>query len=192
MVIVYIDHFDGRAVPASWEALNVGRGLAEELGSEIKAVVLGSDVEGIAQEAKDYGAGEVFLADLKVLEHFRPEVYTEAVTQIVQEQGAEIVLFPTTGRARELAGMLAIDLDTGITPDVVAVELEGSVVVATRPIYAGKLLTKEVNQARRPQILTTRSRSFQPPEKGTGGEGVITRLELELSEPATEVQGYKE
>lgn len=192
MVIVYIDHFDGRAVPASWEALNVGRGLAEELGSEIKAVVLGSDVEGIAQEAKDYGAGEVFLADLKVLEHFRPEVYTQAVTQIVQEQGAEIVLFPTTGRARELAGMLAIDLDTGVTPDVVAVELEGSVVVATRPIYAGKLLTKEVNQARRPQILTTRSRSFQPPEKGTGGEGVITRLELELSEPATEVQGYKE
>jgi electron transfer flavoprotein alpha subunit len=192
MVVVYIDHFDGRAIPASWEALGVGLRLAEGTQSVAKAVVLGSGVESIAQEALEFGASEVLLVDLPMLEHFRSELYTQAVTQIVEKQGAEIVLFPTTGRSRELAAMLAIDLETGLSPDIVEYELDGTVVVATRPIYAGKLLTKEVNQARRPQILTTRPRAFPSPEKRPETSGAITELELELDEPLTEVLGYKE
>lgn len=192
MVIVYIDHFDGRAVPASWEALGVGLVLAKETESEAKAVVLGSGIEGIASEALEFGASEVLLADLPVLEHFRPEVYTQAVAEIVREQGPEIVLLPTTSRSRELAGMLAIDLDTGVSPDIVAYDLDGAEVVATRPIYAGKLLTKEVNLERGPQILTTRSRAFPSPEKVSEPRGGITHLEPELDEPLTEVQGYKQ
>jgi electron transfer flavoprotein alpha subunit len=192
MVIVYIDHFDGRAIPASWETLGVGRNLAEATESEIKAVILGSAVEAIAQEALECGAGEVLLADEPALEHFRPEVYAEALTQIVTDNDPEIVLFPTTSRTRELAGMLAIDLETGLSPDVVEYELDGTVIIATRPIYAGKLLSKEVNLDRRPQVLTIRSRAFPTPEKGAGAAGAVTKVELELSEPATEVHGYKE
>ncbi len=192
MVLVYIDHFDGRAIPAAWEALGVGLRLAEATQSAVKAVVLGSGVESIAQAALEYGASEVLLVDLPMLEHFRSEPYTQAVTQIVEVQGADIVLFPTTSRSRELAGMLAIDLETGVSPDIVEYELDGTVVVATRPIYAGKLLTKEVNRARRPQILTTRPRAFPSPEKSPETSGAIIELELELDEPLTEVQGYTE
>jgi len=192
MVLVYIDHFDGRAIPASWEALGVGLKLAEATDSEVKALVLGSGVEGIAQAALEYGASEVLLVDLPMLEHFRSEPYTQAVAQIAEKQGAEIVLFPTTSRSRELAGMLAVDLDTGLSPDIVEFELDGTVVVATRPIYAGKLLTKEVNQARRPQILTTRPRAFPTPEKRPETSGTVRQLELEFDAPLTEVQGYTE
>jgi len=192
MIIVYIDHFDGRAIPASWETLGVGRDLAEATGSEVKAVVLGSDVEPIAQQALEYGAGDALLADDAMLEHFRPEVYADALTQIVKENEPEIVLFPTTSRSRELAGMLAIDLETGVSPDIVEFEMDGAVIVATRPIYAGKLLAKEVNLAGSPQVLTTRSRAFTMPEKGAVPAGAITKLELDLGEPVTEVHGYKE
>ena len=67
MVLAYIDHFDGRAIPASWEALGVGLRLAETTQSAVKAVVLGSGVENIAQEALEYGASEVLLGDLPML-----------------------------------------------------------------------------------------------------------------------------
>ena len=192
MILVYIDHFDGRAIPASWETLGVGRDLAEATGSNTKAVVLGSNVEQIAQQALEFGAGEALLADDAMLEHFRPEVYADALTQIVKENDPEIVLFPTTSRSRELAGMLAIDLETGVSPDIVEYEMDGAVIVATRPIYAGKLLVKEVNLAGRPQVLTTRSRAFTMPEKSSEQAGAITRLEPDLGEPLTEVHGYKE
>jgi electron transfer flavoprotein alpha subunit len=192
MIIVYIDHFDGRAIPASWETLGVGHSLAEAMGSDTKAIVLGSDVEAIAQQALEFGAGEALLADEPMLEHFRPEVYAEGLTQVVRDNDPEIVLFPTTSRTRELAGMLAIDLETGLSPDIVDYELDGTMVVATRPIYAGKLLSKEVNLTQRPQVLSTRSRAFPTPEKKAEPTGSITKLDLELSDPVTEVQGYKE
>ncbi len=192
MILVYIDHFDGRALAASWETLGVGRDLAEAAGSETKVVVLGSDVEPIAQQGLEYGAGEALLADDALLEHFRPEVYADALTQIVKENDPEIVLFPTTSRSRELAGMLAIDLETGVSPDIVQYEMDGAVIVATRPIYAGKLLVKEVNLASRPQVLTTRSRAFTMPEVSAEPVGAVTKLELDLGKPVTEVHGYKE
>jgi electron transfer flavoprotein alpha subunit len=192
MIMVYIDHFDGRAIPASWETLGLAQGMAEAIGSNTKAVVMGSGIEAIAQQALEFGAGEALLADEPMLEHFRPEVYAEALTQVIKANEPDIVLFPTTSRSRELAGMLAIDLETGLTPDIVEYELDGAVIVATRPIYAGKLLSKEVNLERRPQVLTIRSRAFPTPEKSAESAGAITKLELELSDPVTEVHGYKE
>ena len=107
MILVYLDHFDGRAIPASWETLGVGRDLAEATGSNTKAVILGSNVEPIAQQALEFGAGEALLSDDAVLEHFRPEVYADTLTQIVKEYDPEIVLFPTSSRSRELAGLLS-------------------------------------------------------------------------------------
>jgi len=192
MIIVYVDHFDGRAIPASWETLAAALDLAEAMGSETKVVVLGFGVNAVAEQALEFGAGEVLLADEPVFEHFRPEAYSEALAQVVKEHDPDIVLFPTTSRTRELAGMLAIDLETGLSPDIVEYELDGTVIVATRPIYAGKLLSKEVNLKRRPQVLTTRSRAFPTPEVRGESSGSITKLELDLSEPVTEVHGYKE
>ena len=40
--------------------------------------------------------------------------------------------------------MVAVDLETGVSPDAIALEVQEGSVVATRPIYAGKLLTQEV------------------------------------------------
>ena len=193
MVLVYIDQFEGKAVPASWETLRVGSDIASELGTALKAVVLGGDaVEQVAEEAIQFGAPDALMAADPELGDFRTEVYLEALVQVLEQQPADVILFPTTGRTRELAGQLAVDLDTGVTPDIVGYELENLVVVATRPIYAGKLLTREVNLDRRPQILTTRSRVFPAPEGSKGAEGKVTRVEVALSEPATQVLGYKQ
>jgi electron transfer flavoprotein alpha subunit len=88
--------------------------------------------------------------------------------------------------------MVAVDLETGVMPDVVAFEIEDGSVLATRPIYAGKLLTKVVCREKRPQILTLRSRAFAKPEPDSGRSGKITPIELDLGEIVTEVTGYSE
>ena len=190
MVLVYIDHFQGKAPPAAWEALGAGRRIVGE--AELRAIVVGDGVETLAKEAIRYGADEVLLAEDERFKEFRPEVYADALVDIVRQSNAETVLFPTTARARELAGMLAIDLGTGITPDAIELQTHAGALVATRPIYAGKLLIKEVNRNRRPQVLTLRSRAFPLPEPDPGHEGVVTKVAVNLREPVTEVQGYKE
>ena len=51
-VLVFIDQFKGEAQPASWEALSVGRKLADEIGGGAAAMVFGEGVEGLAQTAR--------------------------------------------------------------------------------------------------------------------------------------------
>ncbi|MCK4978327.1 MAG: hypothetical protein KAS36_15430, partial [Anaerolineales bacterium] len=72
-VWVYIDQFKGQAHPASWESLGAGRSLALKLGSGVSALIFGSQAGGVAEEAFQYGADEVLLADDVTLEDYRPE-----------------------------------------------------------------------------------------------------------------------
>jgi electron transfer flavoprotein alpha subunit len=130
---VYIDHFKGKAVPASWETI----GVAKTLGN-VTALILGSGIEALAGSAFEYGTDQVLLADEAVLADFRAEAYATTLSKLAAERTPDLILFPTTTRGRELAGMVAIDLKTGVMVDVTALEATGEKITVTRPIYAGK------------------------------------------------------
>lgn len=195
-VLVYLDHFEGVAPLATWEALGAAKGLASARQSAMAAIAVGSSLDHLAEQAIQYGADHVFLAEASSLKDFRPEAYADILTRHLRDQAFEIWILPTTSRTRELAAMVAVDLETGVTPDVTAWESASGAVVATRPIYAGKLLTREVNRNRSPQILTLRGRAFPLPEPAAGRTGQVTKLAItpdapSPGHPATEVLGYK-
>src|SRR3972149_11161320 len=119
-VLAYIDNFNGSATISSWEALGEARKVAEALGGGVGAVILGQGVEGIAREAFEHGADEVLLADAPGLKDYRPETYASILAQAAKQSSAEAIILPTSGRTRELAGMTAVDLETRVTPDVIA------------------------------------------------------------------------
>jgi electron transfer flavoprotein alpha subunit len=189
-VFVYIDHFQGEPSSASWEAIGAAKKVASDLGGGVTAVVIGQDAEGIAQQAIEHGADKVLLAEDAGLKDFRSEAYANVLSKAVE--GAAVVLFPTSGRTRELAGMAAIDLETGIAPDGIDLEVEGELVKVTRPIYAGKLLTKVVFESGKPQIITLRTRAFPKPEPESGRSGEIEKIDAAVGDVVTEVIGYSE
>jgi electron transfer flavoprotein alpha subunit len=191
-VLVYIDHLTGIASPASWEAVGVGAQLAKAAGGKAIAVVLGEGVEALAQLAIRYGADEALLADSPALKDFTPERYAGVLSGLVKEAGPDVVLFTTSGRTRELAGMIAVDLETGIIPDIVAYEVKDGAVLTTRPIYAGKLMAKVVIPERRPQLLTIRTRAFPMPAEDASRSGEVRRVDVPDVEALSEVVGYKE
>ncbi|MDH3944102.1 MAG: electron transfer flavoprotein subunit alpha/FixB family protein [Anaerolineae bacterium] len=190
-VWVYIDQFKGEALPASWEVVMAGRKLADEMGTGVSALVFGEGVKAIADTAIHYGADEVMLADDASLADYRAEAYTATLAKLAGDGKPDVILFPTTTRARELAAMAAVDLESGVLPDVTAMELDGDTVVATRPIYAGKLLTKTRCEAK-PQMLTLRVRAFGKPEMDESRSGVVTEVDAALAEGdiATKVVDY--
>jgi electron transfer flavoprotein alpha subunit len=192
-VWVYVDHFKGHPAPASWEAVGVARSLAEQMGSGVSALVFGSQVESLAQEAIYNGADEVLLADDPNLLDYRPEPYASLISGPARKSQPEVILFPTTNRGRELAAMAAVDLRTGVLVDVTALELIDGSIQATRPVYAGKLLSKVVCSTR-PQIVTLRSRAFPRPTADHTHSGTISRIPAAV-EPAaikTRVTGYSQ
>jgi electron transfer flavoprotein alpha subunit len=190
---VYIDHFQGSAHPGSWEALGVGKRLSNELGCRVTAIVLGSGVGTLTSLAFSYGADRVLGVDDPILAEFRTEAFATTLTQLASDGEPGVILFPTSSRGRELSAMLAIDLYTGVLPDVTALELQGDRILATRPVYAGKLFSK-VRCESDPQLVTLRTRAFPKPEQDPARTGTAELLEIPIAEEdlAVKVEGYKQ
>ena len=187
----YIDHFKGEALGASWEALGAAQTLAGQLGGEVTAVLFGQGLDGLAALAFQNGAAEVLLADDATLTDFRPEPFSSLLSKLAAEAAPEAILFPTTSRGRELAAMAAIDLNTGVLADVTALEVKDGAVIATRPVYAGKLLAKVTCQAR-PLLITLRGRAFPRPVLDPTRTGTPVKVAPLLSETdiTTKVESY--
>ncbi len=188
---VYIDHFKGEALGASWEALGAAQALAGQLGGGVTAVAFGQDLDGLAALAFQYGADEVILSDDATLGDFRPEPFSSLLAKLAGESTPEAILFPTTTRGRELAAMVAIDLNTGVLADVIALEVKDGAIVATRPVYAGKLLAKVTCQTR-PQLITLRGRAFTRPVLDATRTGTAQKVAPVIAEGdiATKVESY--
>jgi electron transfer flavoprotein alpha subunit len=180
---VYVDHFKGEIQPASWEAI----GLGKTFGS-VSAVVFGSGVDAIAKAAFEHGADEVFVADDSSLEDFRAEPYASTLSALASSSTPDLILFPITARTRELAAMCAVDLNTGVLTDIAALEIVDGALVATRPIYEGKVLEKTVCSGK-PVMASIRPRFFPKPAPDASKTGTAIKVEVK-SDALTKVEGY--
>jgi electron transfer flavoprotein alpha subunit len=194
-IFVWVEQFENEVVGASWEAVGAARGLADEQGGEVMACLFGGDgVKGLAEEALAYGADKVLVVEDETLSHFRVEPYAALMAKVVESWEPETVLAAATFRGRELGPALAVRLETGCIADCTALAWEEGELMATRPIYAGKLMSTCMIPERRPRVLTTRVRAFAKPEPEAGRDGEVVELEPAMAEDEilTKVVGFEE
>ncbi len=181
-IFVWIEHYQGEVAPPSWEAIGAARSIASAYGGQVSACLFGQSVQGLAQDAIAHGADRVFVAEDATLAEFRAEAYAALLSKLAAEHQPAVILMGATTRGRELAPTVAVDLNTGAIADVTALEVQDGNVVATRPIYSGKLLSKCVVARRRPQIITLRARAFPKPEPDAGRAGEVLKVNAVLAE----------
>jgi len=184
-VFVEVEH--GRVHPVSWELLGEARKLADVLQVEVAGVVLGSAGEGIDKavvEAFHYGADQVYLIEDPLLENYRTDPYTKALTDLVNTYKPEIMMLGATTLGRDLAGALATTLATGLTADCteLAIDPNTRALAATRPTFGGSLLCTIMTLAARPQMATVRPRVMAMPEPDTSRTGPVTRAGVDMKE----------
>jgi electron transfer flavoprotein alpha subunit len=192
-ILVYIDQFKGEALPASWEAIGAAHFLSEKIGGEVIALVLGPQAQAIARQAFQFGVVQAYYCEDPSLADYRGEPYAAVLIQVARDQNAGVLLFPTTTRGREQAAISSIELGSGVMPDVTAIEVEAGKIIATRPVYAGKLIAKAVCEAN-PKIITTRIRAFKKPAADPSRQGTPIQVNpiMPESEIQTVVKGYAE
>ncbi|MGJ0395180.1 MAG: electron transfer flavoprotein subunit alpha/FixB family protein [Methylocystis sp.] len=161
-VWVFVEQERGQAHPVSWELMGAGRALADKLGVDLAAVVVGAkneQTQSVLHEAFCYGADLAYLVADDLLKDYRNESYTKALTDLVNLYKPEILLLGATTLGRDLAGSVATTLLTGLTADCTEldVDAEGSL-AATRPTFGGSLLCTIFTLNYRPQMATVRPR----------------------------------
>jgi len=186
-LLIYIDHHDGEITRASWEALGAGRALCSELRAEMEAVLLGHDCAHLAKEIVERSGIPVHVGDHASLGAFRADAYADVLSPIAVEAAA--LILPDNGRTRELAAMLAVDMNVGLIPDATDLEAQGDGILATRAIYSGKVRSKVQGTGGSPVIVTLRSRAFAPDE-GHGASGSVMDLEMGEVQSSIEVLGF--
>jgi electron transfer flavoprotein alpha subunit len=121
-----------------------------------------------------WGATKVWVLENAAFAPYRGEVWTPVLAELAKQQSPKAILAPVTSKMRELAARLAARLGVGLSADSVAMAMEGDQLVATRPVYAGKLLAK-MTWAKTPWIATLRPNVFKPADAQAGKSASVEK-----------------
>lgn len=189
-VWVFAEQREGVITPVVVELLGEGRKLADEIGVDLCAILLGKDVDSMAKELVAYGADTVYTADDALLESFTTDGYTKVITDAINELKPEIVLYGATHIGRDLAPRIASRVSTGLTADCTKLEIdpEDKKLKQTRPAFGGNIMATIICPNTRPQMSTVRPGVMDKAEKDTSKNGKIVPITFTLNKDDIRVE----
>lgn len=159
-ILAVLEQREGSLKKVSFEAASVALNLANQLGMQAEAVVVGNDINNLNEISK-YGISKLTHLKHELLLNYSPSAYSDALASFARETDAQILIFPNTAMGVDLAPRIAVKLNAGIVMDCMKLEIKDKDVIATRPVYAGKALI-EVKLNSQTKIFTVRPNVFKP------------------------------
>jgi len=173
-VLVLVDSnsmVDGKVSKPTTELLTMARRLGEP-----SAVVIG-DASAAAETLTKFGAEKIYsvsAADDTDLSAYLVAPKAEALAQLVEKTGPVAVLIPSGGEGKEIAGRLAVKIDSGLITDAVDVQPGDDGPVMTQSVFAGNF-TVRAKVTRGTPVVTVKPNSATPePAEGAGVQETVT------------------
>jgi electron transfer flavoprotein alpha subunit len=187
--MVYLEHSDGRLAKVSLEILGKAHELANKLATDTIGVIIGHNIGKLAEDAIEFGADRVLLADSPILEFYTTDAFCNVLAQLVRDERPAILLLGATYDGRDLAGRLAVRLDTGLTAHAVKLEIqnETNLLLCDVPEFGGKIVATCKCPSSRPHMVTVRPGVFPMPQRNRTGEGQVEQIALSLGEIRTKI-----
>ena len=183
-VYVIAEEFEGKLRNVTLELLGQGKQLAEGIGDEVGAVLIGHNVKPLAQELIAHGAHKVYVYDDPKFEHYNTTAFTRAIVHFFNEVKPNVYLVGATNIGRDLGPRVANALQTGLTADCtnLFVDDDGKTIVWTRPALGGNIMAEIVCRNDRPQMGTVRPNVFKKPEADPNATGEVIDMHVDLTE----------
>ncbi len=185
-VWIVAEQREGALRKVSFELASTARKLADQLGEEVGAVLLGSGVEAMAAQLGKYGVDKVFVADNPALEPYTTDAHAAAVAKAVKENDPSILLLGASTQGKDLSARLVGKLATGMATDCTDVKIADGKLLAIRPMYAGKCFG-EVVVTGAPQMASLRPNVFTIVENAKAGAVVKFDPALDAAQLKTKV-----
>lgn len=153
---------DGSAVNVGLELLNPGRKMADTLGGNLVAVIIGEEVSKAKEEVKDHGVDGIITCEGEVYKEYNTDVYAYAVEKLVEKYNPNTILIGATNQGRDLGPRVSSRLHTGLTADCTELDVDAETgnVQWTRPAFGGNLMAQILCPDSRPQMGTVRPGVF--------------------------------
>ena len=184
-VLIYAEIGEGKLKAVSTELLGCGRKLADDLGQELGAVLVGSGLSSLAREAIAFGADKVYVVDDPLLKDYQTDSYVSVMAKVVKQVMPQILILGQTSIGRDLAPRLAFRLGTAATTDCIelAIAPDSKLMLQTKPVYGGNAQAVFTCQSY-PQIATVRVKAMSPLERDDSRQGEVITIEAGLEPSA--------
>ncbi len=178
-ILVFAEQREQKFKKSSFEAVQAGRTLADQMGGSVVALAVGSGVSGMAGELGRYGAQRVVVVDHPSLAAHSNTACAKVIAEVARKEGAGVVLLSASQMGKDVAPRVAAKLGAGLASDCVSLKAEQGAVIASRPVYAGKaLIDVKVNTP--VQVFTLRPNVF--PASPAGGPVAPENASVPLEE----------
>ena len=185
-VYVFAQQVDNVISGIALELIGKGKELAKDLGTEVTAVLVGSDVKGLADELAEYGADKVIVVDDPELKEYRTEPYAHALASVINEFKPDVFLVGATAIGRDLGPRVSARVHTGLTADCTQLEIgdfpinpmpgkeqKHNQLLMTRPAFGGNTIATIACPEFRPQMATVRPGVMQKAPKQAGAKATV-------------------
>ena len=181
-VLVLVERVDGDVRKPSLELLTLARRIGEPA-----ALVLGAADDGTVATLAEHGAATVYSVDAPELTDYLIVPAAEAVIAVASAISPAAVLITSGPDGKEIAGRVAVALDSGIITDAVDIQPGDGAPVVTQSVFSGTWLADSTITAGTP-VITVRTNSVaveQSPSTPTVESVDVTFSDLARSAKVT-------
>jgi electron transfer flavoprotein alpha subunit len=187
-VLAITEHRRGELRDVSLELITAGRTLADEVGGDLHLGVISGDVDTFADDVNRDGVDAIHTVDYG--EEFNHDVYAQAIPQLFEASGADVLVMPNTVNGLDYAPAVADELDLPLVTDAVAID-GGDVTEITREQYGGKVeSTYDIDS----DAFAVTIRPAEWPKAEGDGDAEVAAADVDIDEDAirSDVTGFEE
>ncbi len=171
-ILVFIDHRNGSVAKTASELLTLARSLGE-----VHAIIAGtsSDLDAAVPAINKFGAQAITLLESDEINNHPSSAIARAIAEMAQSLSSKAILLPSTARGKEIAGRLAVRLESGIITDAINVSSE---LIATQSIFGGSTVVHS-QVSKGIAIITIRPNSIEASE--SSASATINKVPISVS-----------
>ena len=180
MILVLADSPKGQLKKGSFEAVTYGKKVADAMGTQCAALVLGSADD--AGQLGQYGAAKVIHLNNDQLNNFDSQTYTGVIADVAKQLDAKVVIVSHSSTGKSLVGRLAVRLDAGSVAGVNQLPTVDGGFKVKKNVFSGKAIA-EYEISSPVKVLSLMGNSI--PVEATGA--AVAAESLEVTIPASKV-----
>ncbi len=158
-----------------------GRELADKINAKVHLLLIGYGLENLIDSVNNAGADRVLFADQPILKYYNPEIYCNLICDILKDLNPRFIILGYTYWGMELGPAISERYNAYLISNCVELEIDGELLRAVRPMFAGAYQVKIEVKTGRPYVVSFQ-RGGLPKKMATQKTSELSRLNFEIEE----------
>jgi len=184
-IFVIVEHLQGQLTDISFIMMSAANDLAQRIGGEVVAVLLGHNAQNLANTL---AADKVLYGDDPALAEFSANAYQDVLAGLISAEEPRAVLFGSTTIGTDVAGVVAARLGLPMVSSCLKISEDGKII---SQICGGKIMA-ETGLGDTTTVITVIPGGYKPEEGQRDSSPEVTPIDISLGDMKVTLKAYIE